>query len=138
MYFPDLGTECMLDKGPYVRAVGWLSSDHPFTTGDVPREFLNALKEHLRDPWQPSAYAGRHDCEFCPPNRKGCFDDGVRNLWIPGDGVLYIAPEMIVHYIETHGYCPPEEFMEAVLNCPEQQSPAFLDRIIQLNTWWSE
>lgn len=28
----------------------------------------------------------------------------------------YIAPVMIVHYIELHNYLPPREFMDAVLN----------------------
>lgn len=29
-WFLDLGTECMIAKGDHVRAIGWLSDEHPF------------------------------------------------------------------------------------------------------------
>ena len=32
--------------------------------------------------------------------------------------LLFVAPEMVVHYIEEHGYSPPAEFVEAVLRAP--------------------
>lgn len=30
-------------------------------------------------------------------------------------GQVFVAPNLIVHYIEAHSYLPPREFVEAVL-----------------------
>jgi hypothetical protein len=30
------------------------------------------------------------------------------------DGIVYAAPTLVCHYIQAHGYFPPEEFIEAV------------------------
>ena len=32
------------------------------------------------------------------------------------DRTAYTAPILIVHYVEAHGYRPPEEFIAAILN----------------------
>lgn len=29
-WFPDMGTSAMIDDGDHIRAVGWLSAEHPF------------------------------------------------------------------------------------------------------------
>jgi hypothetical protein len=55
---------------------------------------------------------GVHTCELC-----GSFKAGG-NLGVPGDGVLYVAPEMIAHYVSAHGYLPPDEFVQAVSVSP--------------------
>ena len=44
---------------------------------------------------------------------------GTANLWIPGDGCVYVAPSLIAHYIRAHRYAPPQTFVEAVLRCPD-------------------
>lgn len=124
-YFPDLGRESMVASGPHVRAVGWLHPAHPFTTGEVPAEFLTCLKQFVGG-WGASAdalyfgaYAGIHICEFCGKAY------GVGNFGVPADDLLYIAPEMIVHYIEVHGYQPPAEFITAVLRSPLPDSEEY-------------
>jgi hypothetical protein len=65
---------------------------------------------------------GWHSCELCrvAPAR------GVYNVWIPSDAALYVAPELVVHYIEAHQYRPPDEFIAAVLACPEQGTAEYL------------
>ncbi len=47
------------------------------------------------------------------------------DLFIPGEGTTYAVPEAIVHYIACHDYNPPQEFCEAVLRCPEPDTPEF-------------
>jgi hypothetical protein len=37
---------------------------------------------------------------------------------VPSGELLYVAPDMVVHYIEEIGYRPPAEFLEAVLHSP--------------------
>jgi len=61
---------------------------------------------------------------------------GNAEIWIPdGAGGIFAAPNLIVHYIETHNYLPPSEFIEAVFNpLPEDWDAAeTADRLIQSN-----
>jgi hypothetical protein len=138
VFYPDLSTECDVDRGSHVRAIGWLCKDHPFPTGPVPREFLTALRAHVQSAWQPVGMFGVHFCEFCPDPRPGKGRiGGSGNVWVPTLSVVYVAPELIVHYIEVHSYRPPEEFIAAVLGCPEQDSPAFHELLRGLpNAGW--
>lgn len=94
-----------------LRAVGWLSREHVFDTGTVTAEFYHHLKHLFIDPWQPMIFMGLHSCELCQ------FDGpaGIKNLFIPSSGFLFVAPELILHYITAHHYCPPLPFQEAVL-----------------------
>jgi len=32
--------------------------------------------------------------------------------------VVYAAPDLIYHYVVEHHYCPPDEFIQAVLEGP--------------------
>jgi hypothetical protein len=135
MFYPDLNQECQVDQGPYVRAVGWLARDHPFPKGPVSPAFLEALRRQLRDPWQPVAAGGSHRCEFCPQSQDGPAR-GASNLWVPGEEWVYVAPELVLHYIETHGYSPPPGFIAAILDCPDQDSLAYRERMRQFPAWW--
>src|SRR5262249_39120956 len=108
----------MIDAGGHVRAIGWLSSKHPFTEGEVPAEFLARLKEFARR-WPSSTGAlgwsifwGLHQCELCHRfMAKG-------NLGVPSGRLLFVAPEMLSHYVEAHRYRPPDEFIAAVMQSP--------------------
>src|SRR5436190_1700439 len=105
-YFPDMGRRRMhaLASGEHVRAIGWLHPDHPSTRGQVPAEFLERLKQFIAQSAAAAEalcfghYGGWHCCEFCDKA------NGSNNIGVPADEILYIAPEMIVHYIEVHGY----------------------------------
>ncbi|MBK8252213.1 MAG: hypothetical protein IPK82_06040 [Polyangiaceae bacterium] len=63
---------------------------------------------------------GFHRCEFCSLDEVVAEKDGVVKLlgsaevWLPGESVLYAAPNLIVHYIRAHGYQPPAEYLRAV------------------------
>jgi hypothetical protein len=39
---------------------------------------------------------------------------GVKNLLVPCRGLIYAAPSLVIHYIEAHGYKPPDAFVEAL------------------------
>ena len=47
-------------------------------------------------------------------------------MWVPTAEAVYVAPEMVVHYVTDHGYLPPDEFRRAVTDCPPQGSPEFM------------
>ena len=65
-------------------------------------------------------FGGVHECEFCGK----CV--GIDNLIVPSVEVVYVASEMIVHYITDHGYQPPDEFFTALQACPDRESPQYM------------
>ena len=117
-FFPDMGRESLVAAGDHVRAIGWLHPDHAYTKGTVPAEFVARLKKfaaRCADSGEAlyfGAFGGYHTCEFCGRAH------GIGNFGVPSDNQLFVAPEMIVHYVEQHGYRPPAEFVAAVLEAP--------------------
>ncbi len=122
-YYADLSDHTMIAAGPHVRAIGWLDDKHAFPNGIASAEFVNKLyriteSETLlglyENEWDSLAdeYFGFHTCELCHN-----YDHGD-NIVVPSDQVMYVAPKMIVHYIEEHGYLPPKQFIDAVLKSP--------------------
>jgi len=105
-----------------LRAIGWLEGGKPYTRATVEPLMLNKLSEFLKEPWQPLMVLGVHECNLCTV--KGKY--GHRNLFIPADGILFVCPELILHYIEEHGYGPPADFCSAILACPPMNSKAYL------------
>lgn len=134
MYTPDLSTSCDLGGGPAVRAIGWLEKGMPFPTGQTDPQFRDALRAHAADPgrWLPVVACGVHFCDLGTCSGIG----GAQNVIIPSTSCLYIAPELIVHYVEEHAYAPPAEFVEAVLACPEQSSEAYVALLAPLASTW--
>ncbi len=102
-----------------LRAVGWLERGRDYRTGEISAEVYSRLMELLRGPMQPVAIAGPHSCDLCRFSPEA---HGAANLFVPGDGVLYVCPELITHYINAHGYAPPDEFCTAVMACPDTRS----------------
>ena len=37
---------------------------------------------------------------------------------MPAGSILYVAPEMVSHYVNVHEYLPPKDFVEAVMAGP--------------------
>lgn len=137
MYYDDLAL-CDYHAGPHharewhspLRAIGWLEHPHPFPTGSIAPEFLETWQRLMAASWEHYpryAFRGLHDCTLCaaPDRELSMAVHSHENLWIPGNGVIYLAPGMITHYVRDHGYQPPAEFIEAVLRCPDYGSPAY-------------
>lgn len=134
-YFDFPGRENSLQ----LRAVGWLDSDWDYSHYELLPGFVQRLVGFLANPWQPGVSMGSHQCEFCrlsggPANFRLVDSNeeisiGWANVFIPGDGFLYVAPSLILHYMDAHNYGPPEEFQRAVLACPEMRSMEYLKAI---------
>jgi hypothetical protein len=111
-------------------AVGWLESGQPVPTGDVSPVVFERLFDLVVNPWLPGPsvmFMGWHNCDLCRNGQRGLREVrlgsrshhvGSGNLFVPTDARLYVAPSLILHYIDTHGYAPPREFQQAVLACP--------------------
>jgi len=135
-------------------AVGWLDNAHPFSTGIVSAEVMARLISFLKKPWDPSSFWGFHLCEICRPEGNTLRPNASReevaeelsrelrqfpeipdlgnvNLFIPVPDSLdvYVAPSLIVHYIRSHSYYPPSQFQEALMKCPEMNSPSYLGQL---------
>jgi len=134
VFLEDLSTRAYLAHGDNVRAVGWLEAGHPFIVGQAPAEFLAVLKAHAAKAFQPVLFRGMHRCSLCAGEERRRW--GYRNLLVPTVGLLYVAPELVLHYIEGHGYQPPEEFIAAVLACPDQGSAAYFELLRPFEDCW--
>lgn len=124
-YYPDLAESTMIDAGPHIRAIGWLDNKHPFPVGDAPVEFVQRLRELVATGYASiealgwGVFMGGHTCELCHGAMKSL------NLGVPAGDLLYVAPEMIGHYVEKHRYLPPPGFIEAVLKSPLPGTPEY-------------
>ncbi len=135
MYTTDLAHECLVAKGPAVRAIGWLEKGRPYTIAGAEPRFLAALRQHALDPgrWLPFASAGVYVCDLGGCERAG----GAQFVVIPSRSCVYVAPELVVHYVEHHRYSPPTEFVDAVVACPEQSSDAYVDLLLPFAGVWA-
>ena len=55
---------------------------------------------------------------------------GKKNLFIPGDGIVFVCPELVTHYMNAHGYAPSAEFCLAALACPPMRSMEYLRSLL--------
>jgi len=133
-WIPDEHSSVYHVRAPFVRAIGWLSRDRPFTTGAVPSTFLDKLRALVARAGKVEAaysfghFMGLHTCEMCPPpprESRRLGPAGVYNLAVPFGNLLCVFAELIVHYVEVHAYRPPTPFIDAVLNCPLPDHPKF-------------
>jgi hypothetical protein len=129
-WYEDLAACNYFGLGPAqgLRAVGWLERGQPYPVGRVEPGVFDRLAELARDPWQPATAAGPHPCDLCLYRAEAW---GTANLFVPGDGVLYVCPELVIHYMNAHGYAPPPEFCRAVLACPTMRSVEYLKRVLE-------
>jgi hypothetical protein len=125
-YFEDLSHYKYFPVYPEnYRNVGWLSRSHPFPTGSVSAQCLLNLQQLCKQPINPCL--GTHDCEFCeiPADIVGTNKEhtyrwernllGNGEIHVPGqNGLVYVAPALIHHYVRDHHYQPPAEFIGAV------------------------
>lgn len=134
-YYADLSSCDYFGRWQDVlQAVGWLELNHSSTKGEVSKDFFAALMGLAKDPWQPVAVAGHQRCDFCrfsggPSELRfegGAVALGTANIFVPAKEHVYVSPTLIVHYIDAHGYAPPDEYQEAVLRCPQMKSFAYL------------
>lgn len=133
------------------RAIGFLRRGEPFASGNVDPQVFERLCELTQEPKQPWACGGVHFCDLCrftgnsvghlqrvfgkpgefrnPGYRVSAVSSSV-DLWIPGNGFLYHCPTSITHYIDCHGFSPPDDFCDAVLKCPPTRSIAYYKLIL--------
>ncbi len=131
-YFPREDWLCRLI------AVGWIERGKPFATGVVQAavsEKLRELRKEFSQALSRYAFRGLHSCSICEAATPShaLLDESHVNLFIPHRGFVFVAPGRIDHYIEVHGYQPPDSFMDSVLECPSPFSAAYRQLLAAAN-----
>jgi hypothetical protein len=111
---------------PNILNVGWLSLEHSFPQSAPDSRFVDVLRRLVASP--TNLFRGSHLCEFCPPPPRKLSAGGMPMLDPrPGttgngeirvqgaDGVTFVAPVLILHYVTEHHYSPAPQFVDAVL-----------------------
>jgi len=146
MYFADLtkytysqSTISQSEKASLIN-IGWLDRDHEYNKGDVSPKFLDRLCDFCSLP--ATSTMGVHTCEICnntnPIVCNKIRDRGVHvgssEIWVIANmsNVVYIAPDLIYHYVLDHHYLPPGEFIRAVLIGSLPNSREYQNRLLQL------
>jgi hypothetical protein len=115
-----------------VKNIGWLDQSHPFLKKEINNDFVEKLKKAILN-----TYKGSYSCDIVVDKLRGsyacpvCGEHGLRisngqesfplgsaELWIPDNkvkGHYFATFDLIIHYVEDHDYCPPQEFIDAVL-----------------------
>ncbi len=128
-FCPEMGRKTMVASGEHVRAVGWLHPQYPFPQGTVPAMVIERLREFTQRCGESTraldwgSFGGLHNCEFC-----GHFY-AVGNFGVPDGPVLFVAPEMVTHYVEQHKYVPPDEFILALKRSPLPGTDEYTDAV---------
>ena len=121
-------------------SVGWLEAGDLFPRGKVSKEFFDKLCQDLTRRWKPPfVMTGFHDCSLCQFSicTTSRFKDHVlgsrsnAELYVPDGRQIYVTPVSIAHYIDAHDYCPPDDFVKALMVCPEQSSVAYLKLLLK-------
>lgn len=98
-----------LEHSGHLLAVGWLDRSHDYPTGQMQEADFSHIERLLQNPFQPVTPMGLHTCNLC----QFAGPKGLRNIFIPDAGDILVAPELILHYIDCHGYRPPDRFVHA-------------------------
>lgn len=140
MYYPDLSeysygrfdeklkTQYSLDDETVFLNVGWLDNEHEFETTDPDPLLLQKMFDRFQE--EGNMMRGYHNCPFCmderfvDPNYFMVFTEfgdkrrwmGSMEIFVRHGNVVYIAPNLVFHYVEKHSYRPPQAFCDALLS----------------------
>jgi hypothetical protein len=152
-YYQDLSPLTYFDDSPllgplstHLVAVGWLHPEYPMSPSEVPppaalMDKLWALGSN-GGYWGLFSFLGYHGCGFCPnaPDKTATLvtykgetrETGAKNIWVPGQGKIFVAPSLVYHYVLEHQYRLPVEFRTAVVQSPLPGTRAY-DRALRQN-----
>ena len=140
-YIPDLaGYSQGVAKSERVTSVGYLWVGHAYPKGEVPSTVFERLMELVEKPL--GYHCGYHTCNLEPCGLSGEFKPhpqfrsrervlpvGSTEIIVPGEEAVFKAPSLILHYINFHGYRPPECFCTAAVQCPEPGTAEYFEAI---------
>ena|SRR5579862_188258 len=127
---------------PGTRNVGWLELGHEFEQAEPSDETLDKLWNFCKI--SVAQMRGIHECEFCRDDSYYAERNGETLLLgaseirvFSRDGEIYAAPTLIYHYVKSHNYRPPDEFIQALKEGPAPESQEYFDRLKALSLEWN-
>jgi hypothetical protein len=139
MYHTDLDP---IPNEPNAFYVGWLDSSHEYKLGYTHDNFRRRLWVFCnRRGFQSKGF---HACDLCEEVVYAREEElegkriqlGSAEIRVFGNNdKIYAAPDLIYHYITKHNYCPPEEFIGAVISGPLPGSNAY-EELFKRNQYW--
>jgi hypothetical protein len=130
---------------PGSRNIGWLVRGHDFDKMPPSDETLDLLWSFCRINVMQAR--GFHPCGLCDISSTyfHAIRDGLRLALgsaeirvFSSDGTAYAAPNLIYHYVRTHHYKPPLEFMAALASGPRPMSDKYVDLLAWNQLDWKE
>lgn len=113
--------------------IGWLDAEKPFATGVVPREITHRLD--VLSCMRFNQTRGFKNCPLCGAAMiKNTFGVilGSAEIKVPAAPSLYSSPNMIVHFITSHFYFPPDIYLDAVSRMPDPRSEEAASEFVRL------
>jgi len=122
--------------------VGWQQFPHPLPVGETPSGFADRLFGFCARDKLVSLMGGHQDCYYCGATWAQQLKElhtplGNGEIRVLGEQVVYAAPSLIYHYVAAHGYCPPPEFVAAVMTGPAPDSQAMRAYRFRIYDWQS-
>ena len=129
---------------PGTKNIGWLSSEHGFLRSEPSEVFLDKIWSFCKI--SVAQMRGIHECDLCSGGRTYYVKRGGEPLLLGSSeirvfsdhGDIYAAPTLIYHYIATHHYSPPDEFLRAVDQGPCPPDHAYFDRLSSAGLAWND
>ncbi len=139
-YYPDFSQYVYWSEfqQPNTFNIGWLDESQIYNKGKTSQLFQQRLLEFCFVPM--CVTRGWHLCPFCDANspielQKGgkSFKLGSAEIRVIGkNDRIFASPNLIYHYVVDHNYCPPDEFVNAVLESPFPNAPRYIERFKNL------
>ena len=102
---------------PRVRNFGWLGKEKDYRRAAVASGVFSTL-ERLSKSYPVALERGITWCPLCDREVHASEGHllGISEIWVPdGDAGLYFAaPDLVLHYVRNHSYCPPDEVIAAI------------------------
>lgn len=89
---------------------------------------------------------GIHLCEFCEPTSRIFAERKGQQMYLGSSeirvwsktGEVYAAPNLIFHYVNTHRYKPPDEFLRALEEGISPSTREYFEKLKDATWDWKE
>jgi hypothetical protein len=143
-YFADLSdyTYHLEFCRPGTKNIGWMGRRHNFEIWNPPDEIMEKIWRYCEI--SIAETRGVHECEICGLDSANFAERNGNKILLgtseirvfSGRDEIYAAPTMIYHYVQSHGYKPPDGFIAALTDGPAPGSKEYCDRLKELNLEW--
>jgi hypothetical protein len=130
--------------GASAQNIGWLANGVDFPTASPDPQFVERLWRFCKV--SVGQTRGLQECELCRSRDANVARRNEEELLLGSaeirvaavEGQLYAAPNLIYHYVVSHNYSPPAEFVRAVLTGPCPPEDSYFELLSKLGFAWSD